>query len=309
MKEGKITCLLLLTLLTSALSYSQVYYTSMVKNFNSSAKNLDHYLNKTGDSLHLGSTDEIYKIGFYSDSGSKNFSLFDAPKKVSIPLNGFPVGEYTVAVYQEKHIIVFGVNRDKPFPDEVADIKEDIFDLEIVNKDESSKIGIKKPETAVAEAKKPKQEIKKAPEKPVKKEPKVVEKTDVKKELKKSPSHASVKRKKQRPYEKKKKQTVAKKQPKQNDKKEKVASAQDMLNRKAAKSSRDNKTASRTQKDTNRDKAEITANTRNRVMTQEEIEARMVKYNISDVKDRSLMKQTREEYRKTHLRPNGKKYD
>ncbi|MFL0352257.1 hypothetical protein [Xanthomarina sp. GH4-25] len=99
MKTLKFTIFMFLVVAFFNTSYSQeVVYSAIFKNVNKTAKSLNHYLNKSGDTLFLKSTFTLNKIEIIGDSGLKNFPVHDSTKELRIPLNDLPLGDYTIVV-------------------------------------------------------------------------------------------------------------------------------------------------------------------------------------------------------------------
>lgn len=128
MKEGKITLLFLfIAMMTCNASFSQnKVYSTIAKNVNSEANSLQHNLNRTGDTLHLSSDFNLYKVEFIGTYASKVFEIERGLKRTSIPLASVPVGEYTIAafqieksddIYQYQKTIIFRVSRLLPIED------------------------------------------------------------------------------------------------------------------------------------------------------------------------------------------------
>lgn len=80
------------------------------KNVNLRAKGLSHQLNTTKDSLLLDSDQLIYRVSFLYD-GTRKILYDNNSKKINIPLLQLERGKYTVLVYQESRIVVFGVTK------------------------------------------------------------------------------------------------------------------------------------------------------------------------------------------------------
>lgn len=94
---------------------AQETYTTIRKNVNPLAYNLNHDLSSTQDSLLLENKFLFKRVRFISDQAEKVFDFKPAVKKAKIPLDELPLGNYTVMFYQADKIIVFQIDRILPF--------------------------------------------------------------------------------------------------------------------------------------------------------------------------------------------------
>ncbi|WP_156115498.1 hypothetical protein [Psychroserpens sp. Hel_I_66] len=90
-------------------------YTTLKKNINVLAYELDHKLSDSQDSLILENKHLFKKVRFVSKETEKVFDFAPAVKSAKISLADLPVGKYTVMFYQADKIIVFQVDRVLPF--------------------------------------------------------------------------------------------------------------------------------------------------------------------------------------------------
>ena len=278
---------LLLTMMSfTAFSQNSVYST-IAKNINPDAKSLHHELNKAGDTLHLKSDFNLYKVEFLGSYESKVFEIKGSKSEAYIPLASVPVGEYTIAafqiersdeIYQYQKTIIFRVSRLLPILSPVVEEEELIAEAipEII-KDEP----IIKEETKVAVVEKPE---------PPKKE-----------KVKTQP---------------KKKTRVVKRLPSTNNKTR-------VVNR-VPRPKKKTRVASNTSKTKSKSFVESVKQAREKkvVRTKPEKPARVVEtkepkldtteyksYNISTQRGGQYVVQSREEYRSQNPRPNGKPYN
>ena len=107
--------LVLFTLFFSSNSFAQETYTTIRKNVNPLAYNLNHDLSDTQDSLLLENKFLFKRVRFISDNAEKVFDFKPAVKNAKIPLDELPLGKYTVMFYQADKIIVFQIERVLPF--------------------------------------------------------------------------------------------------------------------------------------------------------------------------------------------------
>lgn len=107
--------LVLFALFFNSRLYAQETYTTIRKNVNPLAFNLNHDLSNTQDSLLLDNKFLFKRVRFISDKAEKVFDFKPAVKKAKIPLDELPLGKYTVMFYQADKIIVFQIDRLLPF--------------------------------------------------------------------------------------------------------------------------------------------------------------------------------------------------
>lgn len=137
-------CVIVIFLL---ISISQAFaqeetFTTIRKNINLLAVDLDHELSERQDSLLLENKFLFKKVRFINKHTEKVFDFKPAVKQAKIPLNELPLGKYTVMFYQADKIIVFQIDRVLPFDYEspydtdvaIADSSDDaIEDAEALN--------------------------------------------------------------------------------------------------------------------------------------------------------------------------------
>lgn len=281
MKQGKITILFMfMTVLTMTSSFGQnIVYSTIAKNINSNANSLQHNLNKAGDTLHLSSDYNLYKVEFIGTYEAKVFEVERNTKKTSIPLASVPVGEYTIAafqieksddIYQYQKTIVFRISRilpiEPPFVEEdvIAEVAPEIKEEEpIIEEEETLVASVEVAEPAVKEKKK----------RPTKVKKEVVRKKRVKKEV-----------------VSKKKTKVALRTPK--PKKEYIKTEKPLREKKVVvKEKPIRKTRVVERKEPSLDSTEYKS------------------YNLTNGRGGRYVVQSREEYRANNLRPNGEPYN
>ena len=112
--NGLIGLVLFALFFSSSLS-AQETYTTIRKNVNPLAINLNHELSTTQDSLLLENKFLFKRVSFISNQAEKVFNFKPAVMSTKIPLDELPLGKYTVMFYQADKIIVFQIERLLPF--------------------------------------------------------------------------------------------------------------------------------------------------------------------------------------------------
>ncbi|WP_299336952.1 hypothetical protein [uncultured Psychroserpens sp.] len=109
-------CAIVIFLLMSSISFAQEEtYTTIRKNINPLAFDLNHNLSDSQDSLLLENKFLFKKVRFINKTTEKVFEFKPAVKSAKIPLDQLPLGKYTVMFYQADKIIVFQIDRKLPF--------------------------------------------------------------------------------------------------------------------------------------------------------------------------------------------------
>ncbi|WP_456440348.1 hypothetical protein [Psychroserpens sp.] len=129
--------LVLFALFFSGNLSAQETYTTIRKNVNPLAFNLNHDLSTTQDSLLLDNKFLFKRVRFISKQAEKVFDFKPAVKSAKVPLDELPLGKYTVMFYQADKIIVFQIERVLPF-DPMSGIESDALalnDSEILSDD------------------------------------------------------------------------------------------------------------------------------------------------------------------------------
>jgi hypothetical protein len=136
-------------------------YSTIAKNVNPDGLSLHHDLNPAGDTLHLKSEYNLYKVEFMGNKDSKVFMIEGAKNEAFIPLASVPVGEYTIAgfqiersddIHQYQKTIIFRVSRLLPIPkpieedDFIAEINPDIIEDIPVMEEETKLVSVETPE-------------------------------------------------------------------------------------------------------------------------------------------------------------------
>ncbi|MDG5492634.1 hypothetical protein [Psychroserpens sp. SPM9] len=123
--------------------FAQEEYTTIRKNVNPLAFELDHNLSDSQDSLVLENKYYFKKVRFLNKTTEKVFDFKPAVKTAKIPLDELPLGKYTVMFYQADKIIVFQINRKLPFdyvkPSDsdvaIAELEEADLDTDVASAD------------------------------------------------------------------------------------------------------------------------------------------------------------------------------
>lgn len=321
MKNLKTITLLFLALLLSVSIYGQQRaLTNIERNINKDAAGLEQSLNFTLDTLTLKSDKNILRVTFLSHDEKDSVIIdVDAPE-IKIPLYHFKQGRYTIAVYREDKIIALGVKR----VEDIARPKNAIEDLE-----ESILRSSLSEEEQIA------RNIK-----PLKKKPKVVEdvdtrmavaKTRVKKDKPVVAAKAKVDKEEDtsiaivkpviekeedtrvavaKPRAEKEKATPTKRVDTRKQREPKVVSNVNKKNIFEIAAEREEaKKAMRFKNEKDRAVASVDKSEPVKKPTTL-IEVKKVTYNLSQIdNDKTVDKQTREEYRANNLRPNGTRYE
>jgi len=101
---------------------------TLVPNTNIDAKELKHALNKTNDSLLLESTFMIHKVEIFNSGFNKVFEI--SGQKIQISLVDIPLGRQSIAVFVNRKIIMITLLRGKPYKETpkivLPEIKQEI---------------------------------------------------------------------------------------------------------------------------------------------------------------------------------------
>lgn len=334
------------TLLFAALSVltfsvtAQEKFTLIHKNKNSSALGLKHDLNKVGDTILMTSDKSILRVSFLSHAQKETVMVDLDNKRAIIPLHYLAKGRYTIAVYREDMIIAFDIVRQKEIlavDNSVTDLEESILRSSL-SQEEQEKRFIKplskstNKDTRLASNNnintKNQLSDKEISERDrIKKEREALlekERAIAKANLLKLQEERAAKQKKEEIAiaEAKKEEELAKQIALKHQEELKLAEE----NRKKLKEEAEKKRiAEARQKEEEAKRAEIEAskrvmlaqlekNKKDKANSEKElasntVKSKKVKYNLTLVNDKSVDVQTREEYRKENLRPNGKPYN
>ncbi|WP_452599320.1 hypothetical protein [Pontimicrobium sp. MEBiC01747] len=283
MRDLRILCLFLSVMLCSTICYSQVSVTLLERNFNNRAKDLIQELSKTKDTLKLKSEINILRVSFFSHTDKKKLIVDLDFKEVNIPLHHLDTGRFTITVHRADKIIVLGINRLKTIlkpKNAVANIEESIIEASLSIEKQGSRRT-------------------KALKSGIKKDDKTNEKRNTRVVL--TPKRKPNKTKKTKGKVKEKSRLAISRKP--------VVQYDKKREEKAINGATDNVLVINKEKDAT-EKGSI-----NIVKPEDLVNSsnpnKNVTYNITLLRgnDKTVKKQSREEYRKTHLRPNGKKYD
>ncbi len=325
MIRQKITFLLFLMLMLSTSVFSQVK-TTIVENVNATKAGLVHVLNRTGDTIILKSSSSIYRFSFLYHSQKESVLMDLDSKEAKIPLHHFEVGQYTVVAYREDAVYPISLNRvgaiTKPI-DAIADLEEDVLRASLSN-DEQRKRNIKprhnaSSDTRLASVANKSKEATEAKER----EQRALIKRAAEDTARKNQVLAEAKQKEQEQRELIKKEAEARSKQehalaeanraKAEREKADRQLAQIEANKQAIKEralAEKRREELRAIAEAERKEADARiANVQTVATEDNKHEKKEVKYNISVIQDGSVEKQTREEYRKENLRPNGLPYE
>lgn len=305
--------------------FSQVK-TTIVENVNATKAGLVHVLNRTGDTIILKSSSSIYRFSFLYHSQKESVLMDLDSKEAKIPLHHFEVGQYTVVAYREDAVYPISLNRvgaiTKPI-DAIADLEEDVLRASLSN-DEQRKRNIKprhnaSSDTRLASVANKSKEAAEAKER----EQRALIKRAAEDTARKNQALAEAKQKEQEQRELIKKEAEARSKQehalaeanraKAEREKADRQLAQIEANKQAIKEralAEKRREELRAIAEAERKEADARIANVQTVTTEDiKLEKKEVKYNISVIQDGSVEKQTREEYRKENLRPNGLPYE
>ena len=325
MIRQKITFLLVFTLMLSTTVFSQSR-TTIVENVNATKAGLVHVLNKTGDTIILKSSTPIYRFSFLFHTQKESVLMDLDSKEAKIPLHHFEVGRYTVVAYREDAVYPISLNRIESIikpKDAIADLEEDVLRASLSD-DEQRKRNIKprhnaSSDTRLASAANKSNEAAEAKER----EQKALIKKAAEDAARKNQALAEAKQKEQEQRELIKKEAEAKSKQehalaeanraKAEREKAERQLAQIEANKQAIKEralAEKRREELRAIAEAERKEAEARlADVKSVTTDNTKHEKKEVKYNISVIQDGSVEKQTREEYRRENLRPNGLPYE
>ncbi|AXO81463.1 hypothetical protein DZC78_14035 [Olleya aquimaris] len=301
MIRQKITLVLVFTFLLTTSMFSQTRSkTTIVENVNATKAGLIHGLNKTGDTIVLKSNKDIYRFTFLFHNKKESIMMDLGSKEAKIPLHHFNVGRYTVVAYREDAVYPISLNRIQDIAkptNAVTDLEEDVLRASL-SKEEQRKRSITprasiNKDTRLASATIEEDEI--SFEEKLAKERKLVvlRQREYNARIKREVEAKSMKEQVFAQAEANKKVSEQKRLAKQEAKRHEIKEKE--ANTVAARYKRNQRIL--------KQHAATLASSKKKVDTKE------VKYNISEINNNSLEKQTREEYRKQNLRPNGLPYE
>ena len=317
MKRLKIVYLFIFALFLSLSAYSQQRaLTSIDKNVNDRAADLEQKLNFTLDTLTLRHPDNIYRVTILSHDEKDSIIIDVDNEEVRIPLYHLKKGRYTISIQTPTQMLIVGATRLSNIPvpkGAIADLEESILRSSLSEEEQLNrnikplrkKILISNDDdTRLAEAK-PKAETMnkinkvdrtKSKKKAVVTKPKRVTKTKNEKAVKaKTDRVAAVKPKKTKTKSKRK----TKKRPHLNQK----SAFAIAVERKEAEKKKEFTAVKRA------DKGEDIVVTKAEESQGTLLVVKKVTYNLSKMdNDKTVKRQSREEYRANNLRPNGKRY-
>lgn len=85
----------------------------LLQNMNVDAKELNHGLNATNDSLVLSSGSTIFKVEIFNSGFMKSWEV--AKNEVKIPLHEVPLGRFTVGAFVNRKVILMTLLREEPY--------------------------------------------------------------------------------------------------------------------------------------------------------------------------------------------------
>lgn len=336
--------IVLLTFLFMLVTFVQAQEQSTIlyKNFNVVASGLAHDLNQTADTLFVNSDKSVLRVSFLSHDKNKTVRIDINSKAVKVPLHYLSEGRYTIAVYREDIIVAFGLERQlkiEASENTIEDFEEGVLQASL-SKEENEKRYLKpitrgeKKDTRLASVTEDKNSRNN-------KERQLKERSSSNRD-KLEKDHQSWLEKRRVIAEANQKQSQQEKAAKQKAYQEylteiKEAKSKDeevVLNETSEieesynTKNEDNKErniADASQNDFETNTREIEAakkrllaelegkstdkESNRREVTKAKVEVKDVKYDLSTINNESVNRQTREDYRKSHVRPNGKPYD
>lgn len=113
---NRLCVLVIFLLISNSKTFAQEEtYTTIRKNINYLAVDLNHDLSERQDSLLLENKHFFKQVRFISKKTEKTFDFKPPVKQAKISLKELPLGKYTVMFYQADKIIVFQIDRKLPF--------------------------------------------------------------------------------------------------------------------------------------------------------------------------------------------------
>ncbi|HIC31311.1 MAG TPA: hypothetical protein EYO76_05275 [Flavobacteriaceae bacterium] len=321
---------------------AQEQSTILHKNFNIIASGLAHDLNQKADTLFVKSDKPVLRVSFLSHEQNKDVRIDINSKKVNVPLHYLSEGRYTIAVYREDIIVAFGIERKlkiEASENTIEDFEEGVLQASL-SKEEKERRYLKpitkgeKNDTRLASVTENKNsrnsserklrnnsssnrdKIEKHHKSWLEKQRSIAEANH-----KESQQEKEAKQKAYQEYLAKIKEAKSKDEvvvlnetseiedsykPKDEDSKERNiadASKNDFeANTREIEAAKKRLLAELEGKSTDKE-------LNRREVTKAKVEVKDVKYDLSTINYESVNRQTREDYRKSHLRPNGKPYD
>ncbi|AUC80808.1 hypothetical protein [Lacinutrix sp. Bg11-31] len=333
MKNLKVLTLLSFALLSSLFTYGQQQaLTNIQKNINKDAAGLEQLLNFTLDTLTLKSDKNILRVTFLSHDEKDSIIIdVDAPE-IKIPLYHLKKGRYTIAVYREDKIIALGVKRveDIPRPKNAIDDLEESILRSSLSEEEQIARNIKplKKKPQVTKEEDTRVAVVKSREKKADTRVEVVKSRKKKKDTRVAVVEPSEKKEDARDVKSREKKevdtavAVAKPRVAKEEiiakipartRKEKETRVVSNVNKKnvfeIAAEREEAKRIARLKNEKDNPVAEVVQKSPEKQPTTL-IEVKKVTYNLSQPdNDKTIEKQTREDYRANNLRPNGTRYE
>lgn len=95
------------------ISFAQSQESVLIQNSNVDAKELEHHLNSTNDSIVLHGKNLIEKVEIYGNGFTKSYS--NSTDEFVVPLYDIPLGRHSVAVFTNRKIIMMTLLRKEPY--------------------------------------------------------------------------------------------------------------------------------------------------------------------------------------------------
>lgn len=316
--------------------------TVLYKNFNVTASGLEHVLNQAADTLFVKSDKTVFRVSFLSHENNNNIRIDINSKEVNVPLHYLSKGRYTIAVYREDIIVAFGLERQlkiEASKGAIEDFEEGIFQASL-SKEEYKRRHLKpitkskNKDTRITNVSEDKnvQNINKIQliestllnhNKLVKDHQSWLEKESVLLEAnqKQSKQENAARKKTNQKYLAEKREVNSKDEVivlneildtkgtfKQKEKANIKPNIADVSQTDFETKDKDIDTAKK------RFLAKFKRKSKDKESKQSEVaktkvKAKDLKYDLSTIKKKSVNRETREDYRKTHLRPNGKPFN
>ncbi|WP_304144063.1 hypothetical protein [Mesoflavibacter zeaxanthinifaciens] len=318
---------------------AQEKFTLIHKNKNSSALGLKHDLNKVGDTILMTSDKSILRVSFLSHAQKETVIVDLDNKSAKIPLHHLAKGRYTIAVYREDMIIVFDIVRQKEIlavDNSITDLEESILRSSLSQEEQEKRFIKPLSKSTNKDTRLASNNINtknQLSDKEIFERDRVKKEREALLEKERAIAKANLIKLQEERAAKQKKEEIAIAEAKKEDElaKQKALKHQEELklaeeNRKKLKEEAEKKRiAEARQNEEEAKRVEIEASKRvmlaqlekskkdksnsKQAIATNTVKSKKVKYNLTHVNDKSEDGQTREEYRRENLRPNGKPYN
>jgi len=324
-------------LLLSVSTFAQGKYASIIVNKPAITEvNLSQKINSDGDMLVLKTNQKIYKISVLFHSKKETLDIEFDHTEAKIPLYLFEKGNITIAVHPEQgniYPISLTIHKTVPKPqDAVEDFEKSILVASLPeeeqykrhlkprpNKKNNTRVASVAPKKdnrasdRAAKEKAQRERIQREADR-AKKEQALAEANRTKKER----ALAEAKKREAKEKEAKKAREIKEREDKANRELAQIKANKERLRKEAlAESNRkalaaekaERAEAKRLELEKSREANAIAKVDHDKEANVEDYDVKNVKYNLSELENRELEKQSRADYRKENLRPNGTKYD